>query len=134
MKTLGIDYGRKRIGLAISDENQKIAFPYSVVQNKENLVNIIKELSKKEGFEKIALGDPGENTIREEVILFMEILKKEGFQVFLEKEFMTSLHTDMFVNTKPIARKTAKKREEKKDQSAAALILQRFLDKNNFKK
>ena len=91
-------------------------------------------LREKEGFKDIALGDPGDNSIKEEVILFMEILKKEGFNVFLEKEFMTSLHTDMFTKVKPIARQTKQKREVKKDESAAALILQRFLDKKQFRK
>jgi putative Holliday junction resolvase len=134
MKTLGLDYGKKRIGVAISDDNGKIAFPCCVLDNKEKIVDIIKELREKEGFQDIALGDPGDNSIKEEVMLFMEILKKEGFNVFLEKEFMTSLHTDMFTKTKPIARKTKQSREPKKDESAAALILQRFLDKQEFKK
>jgi len=134
MKILGLDYGKKRIGIAISDEDSRIAFPHSVLENKENIIKMIKELSQKEGFKEIVLGDPGDNPIKEEIVLFMEILKKEGFDVFLEKEFMTSLHTDMFTKTKPIARKTAKKKEVKKDESAAALILQRFLDKKKFKK
>ena len=56
-------------------------------------------------------------------------LEKEGLKVFFQKEFMTSLHTDMFTKTKPIARKTKQKVEPKKDESAAALILQRYLDK-----
>ncbi len=134
MKTLGLDYGKKRIGVALSDDDSKIAFPYAVLENKKNLIEIIKELREKEDFTDIVLGDPGENDIKEEVLLFMGILKKEGFQVFLEKEFMTSLHTDMFTKTKPIARKTKQKQEPKKDESAAALILQRFLDKKQFKK
>jgi putative holliday junction resolvase len=134
MKTLGLDYGKKRIGVAISDDNGKIAFPCCVLENKEKLIEIIKDLRSKEGFESIVLGDPGDNSIKEEVMLFMEILKKEGFTVFLEKEFMTSLHSDMFTKTKPIARKTKQTREPKKDESAAALILQRFLDKQEFKK
>ncbi|MDQ5883331.1 MAG: putative pre6S rRNA nuclease [Patescibacteria group bacterium] len=134
MKTLGLDYGKKRIGVALSDDDSRIAFPYSVLDNKNNLIEIIVDLSKKEGFKDIALGDPGDNSIKDEVILFMEVLKKEGFNVFLEKEFMTSLHTDMFTKKKPIARKTKQKREPKKDESAAALILQRFLDKKEFKK
>jgi len=134
MKTLGLDYGKKRIGVAISDDNGKIAFPCCVLDNKENAIEILKDMREKEGFENIVLGDPGENIIKEEVNLFMTILKKEGFGVFLEKEFMTSLHTDMFTKTKPIARKTKQVREPKRDESAAALILQRFLDKQQFKK
>jgi len=131
MKILGLDYGTKRIGVALSDENGRMAFPHSVLENKKGLIEFIKDIQKKEGFEKVVLGDPGENNIREEVMLFVEILKKEGLEVFLEKEFMTSLHVDMFTKTKPIARKTKQKKEVKKDESAAALILQRYLDKNS---
>lgn len=129
MKTLGIDYGTKRIGLALSDDNSKIAFPHSVLENNKDLVSLIKNLKNKEGFETVVVGDPGENDFKKDVMLFVESLKKEGLVVHLEKEFMTSLHTDMFTKTKPIARQTKQKREAKKDESAAALILQRYLDK-----
>ena len=45
MRYLGIDYGSKRIGLSISDEEGRMAFPHSVVENDshalENISNII---------------------------------------------------------------------------------------------
>jgi len=131
MKILGLDYGTKRIGVALSDENQKLAFPHSVIENKPNFIDIIKKLREENSFEEIVVGEPEEGGLRNEILNFVENLKKEGFRVSLQKEFMTSLHTDMFTKTKPIARKTTKKREVKKDESAAALILQRYLDKNS---
>lgn len=133
-KILGIDYGTKRVGLAISDENKGFAFPYSVLDNNDSLINKILEIKEKEGVESIVVGDPGENLLKKEVMDFVKKLEEKGFTVFLEKEFMTSFHTDMFTKTKPIARQTKKEVLPKKDHSAAALILQRFLDKQKFKK
>ncbi|MEZ4210827.1 MAG: RuvX/YqgF family protein [Candidatus Paceibacterota bacterium] len=134
MKVLGLDYGKKRIGVAVSDDGGQIAFPHSVIENNEKVFDFLENLKQKETFQGIVLGDPGENSLKNEVISFKKTLEEKGFNVFLEKEFMTSLHTDMFTKTKPVARKVKQTREEKKDESAAALILQRFLDKNNFKK
>lgn len=134
MKVLGLDYGKKRIGVAVSDDGGQIAFPHSVIENNEKVFDFLENLKQKETFQEIVLGDPGENSLKNEVVSFKKSLEEKGFNVFLEKEFMTSLHTDMFTKTKPIARKVKQIREEKKDESAAALILQRFLDKNNFKK
>lgn len=129
MKIMGIDYGTKRVGIAFSDIGENLAFPDSVLENKGKLASVISEIARKESIEKIVIGEPGEGNLKEEIKKFGNELEKEGFQVFFQKEFMTSLHTDMFTNTKPIARKTKQKVEAKKDESAAALILQRYLDK-----
>ena len=50
MRLLGIDYGAKRIGVALSDEKGKMAFPHSVIANigaEKALVNIKKNLRGK---------------------------------------------------------------------------------------
>ncbi|MDQ5901424.1 MAG: putative pre6S rRNA nuclease [Patescibacteria group bacterium] len=133
-KILGIDYGKKRIGVAISDENASFAFPLDVLENNQEVFAKISELVKKEKIQTVVVGDPGENEIKKEVNVFVERLKEFGLSVFLEKEFMTSLHTDIFTKTKPVARQTKKEILPKKDHSAAALILQRYLDKQKFKK
>jgi len=134
-KILGIDYGTKNIGIAISDDFGTIAFPLVVLENNKEVIEKIKNLSEKEDFSKIVIGDPGiwAQETRRKVLSFAEELEKEGFLVSFEKEFMTSLHANMFTKKKPIARQTKQNREAKKDQSAAALILQRFLDKQKLK-
>jgi RNase H-fold protein (predicted Holliday junction resolvase) len=38
VRYLGIDFGEKRVGIAVSDEDGKIAFPVSVLPNNENLM------------------------------------------------------------------------------------------------
>lgn len=133
-KILGLDYGKKRIGVAISDETGVFAFPLEVLENNQEFFSKISELIKKDEIQVVVVGDPGENEIKKEVNLFIDKIKDMGVSVFLEKEFMTSLHTDIFTKTKPIARQTKKEILPKKDHSAAALILQRYLDKQKFKK
>jgi putative Holliday junction resolvase len=129
MKIMGIDYGTKRVGIAFSDIGENMAFPNSVIPNTGNLASLIIDMARKEEVETVVLGEPGEGSLKEEIKKFGLELEKAGLNVFFQKEFMTSLHTDMFTKTKPIARKTKQKVEPKKDESAAALILQRYLDK-----
>jgi putative Holliday junction resolvase len=133
MKYIGLDYGTKRIGVAFSDEDGQIAFPHSVLENNSQASVKIKEFCDLEGVKSAVIGDPGDGQLQKEVHVFVDKLKNEGLDVFMEKEFMTSLHTDLFNKKKPVARKVKQARGEKKDESAAALILQRFLDKQKFK-
>src|SRR3989338_11299070 len=61
MRILGIDYGSKRIGLAISDEEGLLAFPYLTLETeqlKKERYNLLKEICKKESVEKIVIGLP----------------------------------------------------------------------------
>ena len=56
MKFLGIDYGTKRIGLAISDENGILAFPKEILTNDTNTFKKIEEIIAEE--RKPEVGDP----------------------------------------------------------------------------
>ena len=53
MRYLGIDYGSKRVGIAISDASGKIAFPREVLPNDKNLLTRIADLCAKEKVEAI---------------------------------------------------------------------------------
>lgn len=133
MKYLGIDFGTKRIGLAISDDDGSFAFPLKTIENKNSVIEEISHIVKERDIKVLVLGDPGQDPgvaeTRTKVLEFKQKLEKNGFQVELQSEIMTSLFTDQFLNTKPIANKRGGERKEKKDESAAAVILQRYLDK-----
>ena len=47
MKFLGIDYGTKRVGTALSDSDGSMAFPHAVIPNDKKLILVIKEICKK---------------------------------------------------------------------------------------
>ena len=49
MKYLGIDYGTKRIGIAISDEGGTLAFPREIIASDRGAIGYIKKLFVDEG-------------------------------------------------------------------------------------
>ena len=78
-KILAIDYGEKRCGFAISDEDQLIAFPLETIDNKE-IYHYIKNIIRKENIEKFVVGLPKNNinnlfSIEKEIKLFIKKIK-----------------------------------------------------------
>ncbi|HEX4960005.1 MAG TPA: Holliday junction resolvase RuvX [Thermoanaerobaculia bacterium] len=60
MRTLGIDFGEKRIGLAISDPAGRVAVPLTTLErrNDRSAVRQIAEIARREGVERLVLGEP----------------------------------------------------------------------------
>jgi len=129
---MGIDYGVKRVGVAFSDEEGVLAFPHSVLESNKKLLENLKSLYEKENVGAIVIGESlnskGEhNPVMEKIIPFKKQIENEITSVvYFEQEFMTSLHAT-------IGEKKGEFKKEVIDASAAALILQRFLDKRNNK-
>ena len=144
MRYLGIDYGTKRIGLALTDGEGMMAFPHSVIEANGKALSYIDALCKKEGVGQIILGESknfkGEpNAVMKKVDEFKKELEKTlGIPVHYEAEFMTSAQAER-VDEKPreISRRSGlelrrpEAKNDKLDASAAALILQSFLDKRS---
>lgn len=126
MKYLGIDFGTKRIGLAISDNEGKMAFPHKVLLNGKNTLEEIVEIIKKENINKVVMGESkdfkGEpNKIMAEINKFKKKLEEKiNSKVFFEQEFMTSSQAEKIQGKNKML-----------DASAAAIILQSYLDKVN---
>jgi len=124
MKYLGIDYGDKRVGVAVSDETEALAFPYSVIPNEGDLVAEILEIIKKEGISEIVVGesldsDGKPNAIQKDIDEFCGSLRTRSLlPVVMEQEFWTSVQA-----------KSITGENEMHDASAAAIILQSFLDR-----
>lgn len=124
-KILGVDFGLKQIGLAISDENCLLAFPREVIvyDKPEEGVGAIRDYAKKEKVGKIVVGLPknmngSESEQTGKTREFAEKLEKAGFEIVMEDERLTTM----------IAEKNNKK-GERADALAAQLILQTFLDR-----
>lgn len=140
MRYLGIDYGSKRVGLSLSDEEGKIAFPYKIVKNNLNLVDNIHNICGEEEVSAIVLGESTDlggkpNKIMGSIEEFKRNLEGElNLPIYFEKEFMTTIfargNEGKNMNN---SKKIKKEKEIKKDDSAAALILQRYLDRKNNK-
>ena len=144
MRYLGIDYGSKRVGLSLSDEKGKIAFPYKIIPNNIELLDSIHNICGIEEISTIILGEShdlsGEpNKIMGSIEGFKNKLNLEvGLPIYFQKEFMTTIHarglpTQAGREGKEInnAKKVSKIKNAAADASAAALILQRYLDKKN---
>lgn len=137
-KLLGIDYGEKRIGLAISDENGVLAFPIEVLENNKNILEEMAKILKENQVSKIVIGDSKDqngapNPIAGEIENFIIVLQKKfSIQVERQAEFFTSFESMRREGKgRNNARKIKRIFEKKDDAKAAALILQRYLDRTN---
>jgi len=121
MKYLGIDYGAKRIGLAVSSEG--IAFPRGTIPNDSVLLAALKEVVEKERIDSIVVGDTRSwggtaNIITKDAEAFIERLQKEiGVPVVSAGEAGSSIEAARLAPE-----------NEKHDDAAAAIILQRYLE------
>ncbi len=137
MKYLGIDYGTKKIGIAISDESGAFAFPKEIVPSGIAALRAIVEMVVSEGVQKIIVGNSltssGErNVLMEDIDAFIEELHKlTGLPVILSDERFSSTAVRAFDFEKPIANTRGNSRPtDPIDHRAAAIMLQRHLDKN----
>ncbi len=123
MRYLGIDYGLKRIGFATSAG--ELAAPYKVISVssfKDALQKVI-EVSKKEKFDKIIIGLP-EGKISRIVLKLVTELKKSGLNIQTYDETLSSQKA----MEKMIETGIPQKKRRILDDTAAALILQDYLD------
>lgn len=134
MRYLGIDYGTKRVGIAFSDEHGRFAFPETVLQNDRELFPRIWDLIKARGVAAIVLGASfdykgTENPIMKEIKRFKEKLERElDMTVYLEKEILTSAEARRIPQASDVPKSRKPREKRHVDASAAALILQSFLD------
>ena len=134
MNVLGIDYGTKYIGLAVGNTADKMAFPKGEIPTKGALV-AIKELVQSEGIDMIVIGMPngtsfGENIIAETIGTLKTVLAgATGKEVVVINEQSSSQIARHATEGKQ-AHHSRKRHEvpERVNASAAAIILQRYLD------
>ncbi|MEN9852645.1 MAG: hypothetical protein RI996_588 [Candidatus Parcubacteria bacterium] len=125
MKYLSIDYGSKKVGIATSDDDGRMAYPCMIADNDKSLMGDIKEIVRAMKINEIVIGESVDqngkpNEIMKEIRSFAVRLEDElDLPVHFEKEFMTSIEARRMQSQHIV------------DDSAAALILQRYLDKIN---
>lgn len=124
MRYLGIDFGSKRVGVAISDETNSMAFPYVVIPNDEKLMEEIERVVSKEKITNIIIGESFDyagtpNKIMKSIKDFAATLEqKTKLTISFEPEFLTSVQAEHLQG-----------KNKMHDASAATIILQSFLDK-----
>lgn len=131
MKILGIDHGKKRVGVSISDPSGALALPLEVVPGKDRhvLLTRLAELAHEHGAVAIVVGHPltllgesGPQALQTEEFA-QRLRHKLALDVILWDERMTSIQVD---RARPDRSKKAK--DGTRDLMAAVLILQSYLD------
>lgn len=138
MKTLGIDFGLKRVGIACSNEDNTIAFPKEVIKNNENILENILKIIDIENIGEIVIGESldqkGEkNKIFSQVEEFIKMLSENtNIKIHREKEFFSSFEAHFREGKERYNdRKSKIDKTDNLDAKAAAVILQRYLDRKN---
>ena len=134
MRVLGIDYGDRRVGLAVSDEGGLIASGLSTFQRRGDdgpLVEHIRALCEQYWVERIVVGLPinMDGSIGPRARLTTEFANRLrnalGLEVETWDERLTSEQADRLMLDADLSRK---KRQRRIDRLAAQLILQSYLD------
>ena len=132
---LGIDNGEKRVGLALSDPLKIIATPFRtlLVRNTNQVIRELDKIIDEQDVDLIVVGNPlgmkGQQTVQtKRVMEFTDKLRDIGYKVMLEDERLSSVSAKRIMIEQEI--KTGYNKELI-DQTAAAIILQQFLDKQS---
>lgn len=141
MRYMGIDFGAKRVGIALSDESGTLAFPHSVLVNDKTLLSRVGRIIQEQRVEIIVLGESkdfsgNDNPIAEHADKFKKALETlTRKKVVYEPEFLTSAQAGRRQSRRPHGsrgsglRRGHQRTNEMLDASAAAIILQSFLDR-----
>ncbi|MGE5392271.1 MAG: Holliday junction resolvase RuvX [Candidatus Saccharibacteria bacterium] len=134
MRILALDWGTVRIGAAITDEDQRIAFPLDKTIAASEYVAEIKQLVLEKGVGMILLGFPlnlqgDQGSSAEKVKQFArEINRETGVAVELVDERFTSEAAGNLLEDQGL---NGKQQREIKDNIAAQLMLQQYIDTRN---
>lgn len=132
-RIIAIDYGSKRVGLAVTDPLQIIASPLDTVHSKD-VIQFLKNYEQKEGVESFVLGMPknldgSDTNATQQVRQFHNLLKKQFPEkpVYLHDERFTS---KMAMDAMIAGGMKKKDRREKGniDKISASIILQSYLE------
>ena len=133
-RILGVDYGTRRIGLAISDPLRILATSYGVLTMNNEFIRRLLEIVAKEEIALMVVGMPlslsGKKTIKaEEVESFVESLRPKSpiEVVYWDERFTTSMAQQTML-TMGTRKKERRQKDGRVDAMAAAIMLQGFLD------
>jgi len=122
MKRLGIDFGSKKIGLAVTDDSGTMAFPLQVVPNGKQFIGHLKSLVEERGVSELVIGHSLDNTGSPNQV------QKLIDEFIIE----ATLHIGMPIHLQPEQYSTAEAsqiqgKNQMTDASAATLILDSFI-------
>lgn len=142
MRVVGVDLGRRRIGLALSDRSETLATPWrtvrgagSVLEVADRLVALLTDVGEDDGgLAGIVIGlpvhldgRPHEHAVRTRAIA-VALEQRTGLPVTLQDERLTSVEAAQRL---AVRERDWRKRKERLDAASAAIILQDYLDEHS---
>jgi putative Holliday junction resolvase len=126
MKYLGIDYGSKKVGFAQSDDDGTLAFPLMIAPNDQTLFKDTLELIREMKIGTVVIGESVDgngkpNAIAKEARAFgTKIENAMDVKIVFEKEWYSTVEA---------RKQPGNEGNHEVDDQAAAIVLQRYLDK-----
>jgi putative Holliday junction resolvase len=132
-RILAIDYGRKRIGLALSDPMRIFAYPLITIQNSHSFFNELTKIFEAKEIGEVVLGLPitegGEKSILHDEIMRLKEKIEKVFSVEVnlwDESFSSSIASEIIIQT---VKKKSKRRDKSLiDKNAAAVILTEYMN------
>lgn len=133
MRYLGVDYGLKRVGLALTDPDGVLAYPYSVIEweRRDDLFQRLLEVIVAERVEAVVVGLPlaldGSDTETTRMVrnFVQRLTRRIDLPVHLADERLSSWEAEEAMKEAGVS---WKKRKRHLDSEAAARILKSFLE------
>lgn len=118
---IGIDYGTKRVGVAVTDDEGTVAFPRMTLPNDRMLMSSLKDFIAKEKPVRVIIGEStgptGDNPVMKHIRFFAGELEREtGLSVSYASEYMSSAEARRTMPDKLV------------DAEAAAIILNSYIE------
>lgn len=131
MRYLGIDFGTKKVGLALSDEGGSMGFPHGIVPNDGRLIDEILALIERKEVGAVVIGESRdfsgkENAVAKDAKAFgLLVERRAGIPIYFEPETLTTQEARRDFEGVRIPGNAAV------DASAAALILTSYLSRSH---
>ena len=133
-RILAIDYGTKRVGMAVTDPNQLIATGLDTVHSKD-VISFLKNYIIKEEVECFVVGEPkqmdaSDSQIKKQLDQFINRLKKNFPEIPVERsdERFTSMMASQALLMSGVKKKE-RQNKELIDMTSAVIILQSFMER-----
>ncbi len=125
MKYLGIDYGKRKVGLAVSEG--ELVSPLRVLDSSslEDALTKVLLVLREENIEQVVVGMAESGESRGMTEKFVKELEKRGVFVIIAEETLSSYRADQYLREN----KSKKSRIKKNDAMAARVILEDYLEK-----
>ena len=130
---MGIDYGEKRIGIALSDPLFTFSYPFTTLKNDSAFLTNLSKIIVEKKIIKVILGLPStrfksSKELAQKIIkLKAEIEEKNKVDVvLLNEEYSSAIAKEKVVES--VTKKSKRRKKDLLDRHSAAVILQEFLD------